>query len=165
MSYDKRRILRLYGDGKSYVLSSQLIENEQLQIKVVDSTTVCLNKLTTDEWASMKSKPNSVRSASFTLIAEYYGCLGLFSTINPAMQNRISSGDDLTNMQQHFLIFVKEANSVGTIRKFDILRITDVFILPLCSDINSNIYNQQPNSNPNSNLNYHNEIKYNSIIY
>ena len=149
--YDKRRILRVYSDGKSYVISSQLIENEHLFIKLVDSN-VCLNKINNEEWASMKSRTNSVRSASFGLILESYGCLGMLSTGNASMQ-RVVGMDETGN----FLIFVKEASLVGTIRKFEIIRITDVLILPMFSDANNSAYGQQQNTN--GNLNYHSDIK------
>lgn len=149
-SYDKRRIVRLYGDGKSYVLSSQLVD-EKLQIKLVDSA-ICLNKLSADEWQQMtQSRTNSVRSASFTLTGDsYYGCLGLMSTSLTG-----ATGDESNAGMQHCLLFVKEAVSVGSIRRVEIMKITDVFLLPMFSDINSNVYSQQSNSNSN----YFNDLR------
>ena len=78
-TYDKRRIFRVYTYGKTFVLTSQAIESERLQLKLVEST-VCLNKLSVEEWYSMtQSKTNSVRSPSFALAFDCYGCLGLLS--------------------------------------------------------------------------------------
>ena len=155
-SYDKRRILRLYGNGKNYVLASQAIENEKLLIKVVDSG-ICVNTITNDEWNSMQSKTNSVRSASYSLVLDAYGCLGLMST-SLGLNTNGKSQDSANNML-YYLVFVSNAASVGTIRKFDILRITDVHLIPLNSDVNSGIYTQQINSS-NSNSNFVNELRY-----
>lgn len=152
-TYDKRRLFRLYGDGKSYVLSSQLID-EKLQIKLVDSS-VCLNKISNEEWQLMtQSKTNSVRSASYSLMTESYGCLGLMSV---SLMPTQSGQDETSSGMQHCLLFVKDAVSVGFIRKVEIMKITDVFLLPMFSDINSNVYAQQSNQ---SNSNYFNDLRY-----
>lgn len=150
-SYDKRRIIRLYSDGKSYVIASQLVE-EKLQLKLVDSA-VCLNKINAEEWQAMISKTNSVRSAGYSLMNESYGCLGLLST-------SMSNNDDSAGMQ-HCLLFVKDAISVGAIQKFEIMKITDVYLLPIFSDINSNVYAQQSGSSAsNSNsVNYFSDLR------
>lgn len=39
--------------------------------------------------------------------------------------------------KDHFLLFIKDAVSVNSIEKFDVLRITDVFIVNLNNEINS----------------------------
>lgn len=153
-SYDKRRIIRLYSDGKSYVIASQQVE-EKLQIKLVNSA-VCLNKINADEWQAMISKTNSVRSAGYSLMNESYGCLGLLST-----STSVSSSNDENADMQHCLLFVKDAISVGAIRKFEIMKITDVFLLPIFSDINSNVYAQQTTGSSNANsVNYFGDLKY-----
>ena len=134
-NYDKRKIIRLYGDGKSYVITSNAIENEKLQIKIVDSA-ICLTKLSSDEWLNLTQfRTNSVRSASFSLMLDSYGCLGALSTVSPVTSNLI-----------HYLLFVKEATCVGTVKKCDIMKITDVFILPL------NLDDQNAMNNFHSNL-------------
>jgi synaptojanin len=172
-TYDKRRIVRLYGDGKSYVITSQHID-EKLQIKLVDSA-VCLNKLMPDEWNALTTKTNSVRSASYSVMLEAYGCLGLMST-SLSTTTTTSNDDQSSNSNssmQHCLLFVKEASLVGTIRKFEIMKITDVFLLPIFSDVNSNIYSQQQqqqqsfnntntntnNTQINSNISYFNDLR------
>ena len=137
--YDKRRILRVYSDGKTYVLVSQLIEDQKLQIKIFENQ-VCVNKLTNEEWEQMRPKTNS--RSSFVLLNEAFGCLGMLSTSH----------------DEHSLLFVKDAVSVGTIRKFDILRVTDICVLPLSNEININaIYQQQNNGAPGANQ--HSDIK------
>lgn len=137
--YDKRRILRVYSDGKTYVLVSQLIEDQKLQIKIFENQ-VCVNKLTDEEWDQMRPKTNS--RSSFVLLNEAFGCLGMLSTSH----------------DEHSLLFVKDAVSVGTIRKFDILRVTDISVLPLTSDININMmYQQQNNGAPGASQ--HSDIK------
>ena len=138
-AYDKRRILRVYSDGKTYVLVSQLIEDQKLQIKIFENQ-VCVNKLTNEEWEQMRPKTNS--RSSFVLLNEAFGCLGMLSTSH----------------DEHSLLFVKDAVSVGTIRKFDILRVTDICVLPLSHEININaIYQQQNNGAPGANQ--HSDIK------
>ena len=155
-SYDKRRIVRLYGNGKNYVLASQAIENQKLLIKV-DESAVCVNTISHDEWLSMQPKTNSVRSTAYSLVLDAYGCLGLLSTSLAQISN--GKSHDSTHML-HYLVFVNNAMSVGTIRKFDILRITDVILIPLNADINSNVYAQQANNpNLNYNANFVNELR------
>ncbi len=145
-TYDKRRIIRLYSDGKSYVLTSQLIENQTLHIKLVDSC-VCINKITNDEWMAMKQRSGI---NSFSLINESYGCIGILTI----------ASDERASSYLNSLIFVKEAVSVGSIRKFDIIRITDVFILPLQAEINTYMYQQQQsNSNTKESSGQHNDVR------
>ena len=60
--------------------------------------------------------------------------------------NRQIQQQQLSGMQ-YFLIFVKEAESVGTVKNSEIMRITDVFILPLNTDLNTNTYTSQQNYN------------------
>ena len=152
-SYDKRRIFRVYTYGKSYILSSQAIENEKLQIKTSADSLLSLNKLSQDEWNSLtQTKTNSVYSPSCGLAFDAYGCLGLLSTSDGQPYN---AGKEEGANLQHYLLFVKEVMSVGTIQKFEIMRITDVAVLPLNSESFTN-YNQQ-NVNPFSS--YLNEIK------
>lgn len=153
-NYDKRRIFRVYAYGKSYILSSQTIENEKLQIKTSPDSLLSLNKLSQEEWNSLtQSKTNSVHSPSCSLAFDAYGCLGLLSTSDGQSYN--SSKDDGANMQ-HYLIFVKEVISVGQIKRFEIMKITDVTILPLNAE--SYAYNNQQMNNPFSG--YINDIKY-----
>jgi synaptojanin len=157
MSYDKRRIIRLYGDTKSYVLTSQAIENEKLQIKCVDAS-VCLNKMSNDEWLAMtQMRTNSIRSATYSLILDSYGCLGMLSTAIFSSPNEESA-----NNVQHFLIFVKEAQCVGTLKKFDIMRITDVYVIALNggAELTMNINSgQQTSGGGNNYASYMNELK------
>lgn len=142
--YDKRRIQRLYSDGKSYVLSSQMIEDHNLHINLTQDSQVCANKITQEEWSSMKQR------SKFSLLNEFYGCFGMLST----------TSDERNLNVQHCLIFVKEAVSVGTIRKFDIIRVTDVYILQLAHDINVNFYSQQqPGQSTNTSSNQHNDLR------
>ena len=142
--YDKRRIQRLYSDGSSYILTSQLIEEQNLHIKLTSDNQVCANKIAQEEWTSMKQK------SRFTLLNEFYGCLGLLST----------TSDERNLNIQHCLIFVKEAVSVGTIRKFDIIRVTDVYVLPLATDINVNMYSQQSmGQSVSTSSSHHNDIR------
>ena len=186
-TYDKRRIFRVYTYDKSYVLTSQSIENERLQIKLVESS-VCLNKLSIDEWNSMtQSKTNSVRSPSVALVFDSYGCLGLLSVSMQQIQqyqqmqsnqsqqqqqqqqlqynnsqsnfytkNNFNLNESANANMQHYLLFVKDAVSVGSLGKVDILKITDLFILPLTND--SNMNNQNLNNNQ-INTGYINEIR------
>ena len=158
-NYDKRRIFRVYTYGKSYILSSQAIENEKLQIKPNDGV-ISLNKLSTEEWNSLtQSKTNSVNSPSVGLAFETYGCLGLLSTSDGQPNTpKASDPTGTTSNMQHYLIFVKEVVSVGTIKKFDIMKITDVIVLPLTNDFYANNYNQQTNMQ-NPTVNYVNDIK------
>ena len=145
-TYDKRRIFRVYTYDKSYVLTSQSIENERLQIKLVESS-VCLNKLSIDEWNSMtQSKTNSVRSPSVALVFDSYGCLGLLSVSMQQIQqyqqmqsnqsqqqqqqqqlqynnsqsnfytkNNFNLNESANANMQHYLLFVKDAVSVGSL--------------------------------------------------
>ena len=161
-NYDKRRIFRVYTYGKSYILSSQSVENEKLQIKTNESNVVSLNKLSTEEWNSLtQSKTNSVRSPASGLAFEAYGCLGMLSTSSDGQQFS-SNNFDAANLQ-HYLIFVKDVISIGTIKKFDIMKITDVIVLPLNVD-NYADYQNQPANNQNLSANYINDIKYLTIL-
>ena len=36
-TYDKRRVFKLYSDGKNYILTSQQIENEKLLLKITQN--------------------------------------------------------------------------------------------------------------------------------
>jgi phosphatidylinositol-bisphosphatase len=169
-AYDKRRIFRVYTYGKSYILASQLIEHEKLQIKALDST-ISLNKISADEWSLMtSSKTNSVKSPSFGMAFDAYGCLGMLSISTQQLQQQQTPQQQQQQPQSqfynqsppkedsaamlHYLIFVKEVISVGTIKKFDIMKISDVTVLPLNADSNPqlNYLNQ-------TYMNYINEIK------
>ena len=139
-NYDKRRIFRVYTYGKSYILSSQAVENEKLQIKTSQDSLLSLNKFSQEEWNSLtQSKTNSVFSPSISLAFDAYGCLGLLSTSDGQPYN--STKDDGSSMQ-HYLLFVKEVISVGQIKRFEIMKITDVAILPLNAESYAN-NNQQ----------------------
>ncbi len=152
-NYDKRRIFRVYTYGKSYILSSQAIENEKLQVKISQDSLLSLNKLSLEEWNSLTQlKTNSVYSPSCSLVFDAYGCLGLLSTSDGQPVN--SAKDDGASMQ-HYLIFVKEVISVGQIKRFEIMKITDVAILPLNAESYS--YNNQQMTTPFSS--YINDIK------
>ena len=136
--YDKRRILRVYANERTFVLKSELIESERLQIRLVENS-VCLNKLTTEEWQSMtQSKTNSVRSPSAAHVFDSYGLLGLLSISMQQIQQYQQQQSSAPQQQsptnfytkpnfnlnesananmQYFLLFVKDATSVGTLGK------------------------------------------------
>ncbi len=169
--YDKRRIFRVYACGKSYVLASQLVEDEKLLLTMLDNAEFCLNTISTDEWTQMKDKmgTNSVRSPSYGTVLEAFGCLGLLSISTQQMQHynhqqqqqqhhhhhhhhhqssqrsaRVTDAPGAS--MHHFLVFVKEALSVGTIRQCEVMKITDVLILPLTADQNGPISPNSSNS-------------------
>jgi hypothetical protein len=137
-SYDKRRVFQLLGDGKTHVLTSKFIKNERLQIRVLDSE-ICLNKIDNDEWTNMtKNRTNSVRSSSFSILFESFGCLGLLSI--PKMNHHYQQSSNM----HHFLFFVNQAASIGTIYNTEVMRITEVNFIELetnYKDNNSPIYN------------------------
>jgi hypothetical protein len=170
--WNKNNLIRVYAFEKSYVLSSEINKDEKLQICTTD-TSITLNQLSTEEWNYLnQSKTNSVSSPSAACVFSGYGCLGLLCTsiqqIQEIQQNYSQATDtsqhsskrsprdedtfinpsnklchsSITSMQ-YFLIFVKEAESVGTIKQSEIMRITDVFILPLNVDPSFNNLNQQ----------------------
>ena len=163
-SYDKRKIYRLYGDGKTYVVSSLANEAQKLQIRLVNSS-VCITKMTGEEWeAQTKNRTNSIRSASFSLLLDSYGCLGILSTpsLTIGFQQQINPNTPSSTMH-HILILVKDAANVGQIKKCDSLRITDVYLLPLntedshlTNNINANL---NSNSSQTSNYGYLNDVR------
>lgn len=149
--------IRVYSLGNSYVLSSDCVKEEKLQIRMTNNA-VCVNSLSNDEWSQLtNSQTNSVLSPSYANVFTGYGCLGLLSTSieqSQIYQQQMQQNQNIQMQQlnkkknesapmQHYLLFVKEAQSVGTVRSFEIMKITDVFILPLIDDSNYNYYNQQ----------------------
>jgi hypothetical protein len=166
----KNNLIRVYAFDKSYVISSEFNKDEKLQI-CCSETSINVNQLSTDEWTNLiQSKTNSVSSPSAACVFNGYGCLGLLSTTLKDIQeyqgfnNQLSYVEQqLTNSQneisqnmktkqhhtsqqtpsQYFLIFVKEAESVGTIKQSEIMKITDVFILSLNTDLSNSYQNQQ----------------------
>jgi hypothetical protein len=150
------RLVRVYSFGNSYVVSSDFVKNEKLQIRITESASICINRISLEEWESMcksKSNTNSVSSPPISTVFSGYGCLGILS-----LPNEMQPKDNDT---LNYLIFVKEATSVGNARNFEIMRINDVFILSLNESNINNYVNYQQNSNQmqNYNLNAINEIK------
>lgn len=171
--WNKNNLIKVYTYGRTYVISSEINKEEKLQICTGDSSSICLNQLSAEEWNGLiSSRTNSVSSPSAACVFNGYGCLGLLTTsiqqiqqeqeqqqqaaVSPRMQSRHEqSSSDLTRSaanatssvnttsMQYFLIFVKEAESVGTLKQSEIMRITDVFILPLNTDLNTNSYATQ----------------------
>lgn len=45
--------VRLYAFGNSYIMSSDFVKNEKLQIRFSESGSVCINRISSDEWESM----------------------------------------------------------------------------------------------------------------
>lgn len=156
--------MRIYAYGRSYVLSSEFIKTEKLQIKMVDSAIV-INRLTADEWETMtKNRTNSVmNSGSLTNIFIGYGCLGILTLPNDAstlsfhnQQQPVPIKDD----SQNYLVLVKDATSVGNIKTFDMMRINDVHFLPLNDLASAGSYSQQQNFQyQNTNYSLINELK------
>lgn len=147
--------IRVYTFGNSYVLASDSVKDEKLQIRMTKST-VCINNISNEEWSSLTdSRTNSVTSPSFANVFTGYGFLGLLSTsldqtqpmqvFQQQQQPTQSQYSDDSASMQHFLLFVKDATSVGTVRSFEFMRITDIFVLPLNDDSNSYNLSQQSN--------------------
>jgi phosphatidylinositol-bisphosphatase len=134
-NYDKRRIFRVYTYGKSYILSSQANENEKLQLKISNDSLLSLNKLSHEEWLSLTQQRNTTNSGGFvaqtcSLAFDSYGCLGLLTTSDTGQP--INANDEhAASHMQHYLLFVKEVVSVGVVKKFEIMKITDIAICPL----------------------------------
>ncbi len=180
-SMQRKRHLRVYTHENGYILASEAIDHEKLQIKVATDTTLCLNKLSSEEWNMMtQNRTNSVRTPSLAMAFDSYGCLGILSITMQQLQqfqqfqlssqqmqqqqqfylqNLAKKGEDsgAANMQ-HFLLFVKEVESINTIRNYEIFRIVDVLVLPLNTEPGFNAYNQA-NSNQNQQLSIINEIR------
>jgi synaptojanin len=114
--YDKRRAYKLYSDGRNYVLNSQYIDNEKLLFRVVNSQ-LYLNKITNDEWNKLLS------SKLYSVITESYGCLGLLSQKEPK--------------REYYLVFVKDAASIGVVKETEVFRVTDVFFIHLSNETSS----------------------------
>ena len=164
--WNKNSLIRVYAFGKSYVLSSETYKEEKLQVCCTQDGSICLSPVSADEWNTLiQSKTNSVSSpCAAACVFNGYGCLGLLSTSIEQIQQEMhqtnqqselgsetttagdtSSSSSSSASMQYFLIFVKEAESVGTIKQAEIMRITDVFILPLNTDLNTNTYSSQQN--------------------
>lgn len=79
-TYDKRKTFKIYTDGKNFVLSSNLIENEKLLINVSDSI-LHLNKIINDEWLVIQSKSNR----PYVNLIDSFGCLGLLTLESKTM--------------------------------------------------------------------------------
>lgn len=175
MSVRKFCSIKVYSYNNSYILSSDAVKDEKLRISVCNST-ICVNSLSTEEWNSMiESRTNSVSSPSYANIFSGYGCLGLLSTsIDQTMQPMQVFQQPVQAIQQqqspqvksdsapmqYYLLFVKDAASVGTVRSFEVMRITDIFVLPLNNnnENNYNMYNQQVNYQSQS-VDFVNEIR------
>lgn len=72
-----------------------------------------------------------------------FGCLGILSLPNENASQQQSKDNDTLS----YLVFVKDATSMGNVRTFDFMRINDVFMLSLNdSGFNSYAYNQQGQS-------------------
>lgn len=135
MNSRKFSSMRVYSLGRNYVLSSDFIK-EKIEIRVINNT-ICVSSLSIDEWKQLTdSQTNSVMSPSFANVFTGYGCLGVLST--PLDQSQIYQQSSL---MQHYLIFVKDAQSVGTYRKFEFMKIIDIFVLPLIEDASSQNFN------------------------
>lgn len=121
--------MRVYSFGNSYILSSDYIKDEKLEIRVIKNS-LCINILTSNEWDQIvDSQTNSILSPSAANVFTGCGCLGLLSTSNDQARP-----NDKSASIQHYLIFVKDAQSVGTYRSFEFLKITDIFVLPVFED-------------------------------
>ena len=71
-NYLKRQSLRLFSDGKNYILSSQFIKNEHLLISVINNE-LYLNKINDEEWLLIQDK------SRYLTIIDSYGCLGMLT--------------------------------------------------------------------------------------
>lgn len=135
MNIRKFSSMRVFSFGRSYVISSDFI-NEKIEIRVINNA-ICINSLSNDEWKQLTDfQTNSVMSPSFANVFTGYGWLGILST--PIDQSQTYQQSTL---MQHFLIFVKDAQSVGTYRTFEFMKIIDIFVLPLIEDPNSQNFN------------------------
>ncbi|CAF0792552.1 unnamed protein product [Brachionus calyciflorus] len=161
--------VKVYAFGNSYILSSDCVKDEKLQIRMTNNS-VCVNSLTNDEWNQLtNAQTNSVMSPSFASIFTGYGCLGLLSTsvdqTNQFQQTNVIQMQQINNRKNdsasmlHFLLFVKDAQSVGTVRSFEIMKITEIFALPLNDDSNYNYFNQSGNNNQNVNSDFISDIR------
>ncbi len=165
-TYDKRRTFKLYSDGRTNILTSQQAENENLLIRVTASDCkLYLNKITDAESESIQSKS----SRPFVNLVDSYGCIGLFKppisrgswsfwilrTQVQILRKKVSL-IDAREGHDYYLIFIKDAQSINSIGKTDILRISDVYIVYL----NQTDDYMQYSTNLNNNSSYFVEIRY-----
>lgn len=49
------RLVQVQSFGNSYVISSEAVKSEKLQIRYSDTGALCINRLSLDEWESLRN--------------------------------------------------------------------------------------------------------------